>query len=267
MISCTAICSFFFQDSKRLRCHRFRWVACQLDALKDCFDYELLTNALASLPKTLDETYTRILDSIPESHRRKAVRILQLLAFAVRPLRVKEIVDAVAVNLDGEPHFDLRNRMPDPAEILRYCSSLVVVVPGQPDFYDDDIDGLVDLQLAHFSVKEYLISSRVHEGFSHAFQEYKAKLQISIVCVRYMMHVDWDLQQQELRRVFPFAQYCTLYWVWVAGKQLHTEDFMELRRIMAPFLVRTRAFMTALISQELDKIGFVAVKSTEQTQP
>ena len=130
--------------------------------MKDCYDYELLIDALASLPKTLDDTYARMLDSIPESHRHKATRILQLLAFSKRPLRIEETVDAVAVNPKGEPHFNPKNRMPEPREILRYCSSLVVAVSVKRDSYDENDEGVV-LQLAHFSVKEYLTSSRVHE--------------------------------------------------------------------------------------------------------
>jgi hypothetical protein len=36
---------------------RFRWAVCQLDALQKCRSVYELQKALASLPKTLDETY------------------------------------------------------------------------------------------------------------------------------------------------------------------------------------------------------------------
>ena len=47
----------------------FRWVECQLDALRRCRTSEGLLKALNSLPKTLDETYERILQGIDENDR------------------------------------------------------------------------------------------------------------------------------------------------------------------------------------------------------
>ena len=41
---------------------------------------------------------------------------------------MQEIVESLAVDLDGEPTFDVEDRMPVPAEILRICSSLVTMV-------------------------------------------------------------------------------------------------------------------------------------------
>lgn len=197
--------------------------ACQLDALKDCLDYELLTNALTSLPKTLDETYDRILDSIPECHRRKARRILQFLAFETRAPRIEEMVDALTVDLEGEQYFDPRNRMPEPLEISRYCSSLVIrasnqVVLDKDKENDDDNTPTIFLQLAHSSVKEYLTSSRVHKAFRRDFEETTAKESIMQVCEAYLRHLnqDPDLKwvlcfEQETR--FPFAYYCASHWI------------------------------------------------------
>ncbi|KAF2807352.1 purine and uridine phosphorylase [Mytilinidion resinicola] len=54
----------------------FRWVACQIDALEDCLDYPTLRTALNSLPKTLDETYKRIIVAIPDNYKENALRIL-----------------------------------------------------------------------------------------------------------------------------------------------------------------------------------------------
>ena len=64
-------------------------------------------------------------------------------------------MDAIAVKPKEEPFFDPKARMPDPLEISRYCSSLVVVVSTKDHSHDKD-DGHMELQIAHFSVKEYL---------------------------------------------------------------------------------------------------------------
>lgn len=46
---------------------RFRWVVCQIDALQRLKpDINVVTTALANLPRTLDETYERIFRQIPE---------------------------------------------------------------------------------------------------------------------------------------------------------------------------------------------------------
>ena len=56
---------------------RFRWVFCQLDALKKCKKRTSLLKALKSLPKTLDETYERILMNVDEECQEEARRIDQ----------------------------------------------------------------------------------------------------------------------------------------------------------------------------------------------
>jgi hypothetical protein len=151
---------------------RFRWAACQLDVLEGCLDHRLPKNAFASLPKMLDETYNRIIGSIPEEHKTYAVRILQFLTFSERPLSIEEMVDAVAVDTEVEPHFDPGERMPDPQEISHYCSSLVVIVSTE--------SGNV-LQLSHFSVKKYLASDRLHRTIALDFSTFKASACIARV--------------------------------------------------------------------------------------
>ncbi|KAF2496459.1 hypothetical protein BU16DRAFT_609515, partial [Lophium mytilinum] len=181
----------------------FRWAACQVDALVECLDYDDLQDALESLPDTLDETYARILKAIPPRHKPKAIRILQFLSFSERPLRIKELVDAIAVHPKAEPHFDCKWRMPNPQEIARYCSSLVAVVTtkarrkNEDDEDEKDRENL-ELRLAHFSVKDYLTSTRVQGNFAQAFQEAAARSSIATVCVAYLLDMDQTLSMHEL---------------------------------------------------------------------
>jgi hypothetical protein len=51
-------------------------------------------NALKSLPKTLDETYKRILSAINEEHRVIAVAALRWLCFSKRTLTIEELAEA-----------------------------------------------------------------------------------------------------------------------------------------------------------------------------
>ena len=199
-----------------LRVDRFRWAACQLDALVTCLDYDGLEETLANLPGTLGETYARILSGIPQNIKRKAIRILQFLAFSERPLRIEEAVDAIAVDTKGDTkgdqYFNPKRRMPNPQEITRYCSSLVVVVSTKGHSYDKD-GGHLELHLAHFSVKEYLMSDQLDKRIAQDFQEVAAKVSIATVCLAYLLHLDQDFLIKEIKETFPLAQYSARHWM------------------------------------------------------
>jgi hypothetical protein len=113
---------------------------------------------LDELPKTLDETYERILLGIDEEKWRYAYRLFQCLTVAVQPLLVKELAEVLAVQLDTEaiPEFNPDWR-PENVEdaVLSACSSLVAVV---------NIDDARVVQFAHFSVKEFLTSKRLENS-------------------------------------------------------------------------------------------------------
>jgi hypothetical protein len=99
---------------RMLRIHRFRWAACQIDALEECLTLDLLEVALASLLETLDNTYSRILNAILSNHKPYATRILQFLTFLEEPMTIEEIVDVISVNTEDELYFNPKKRMPVP---------------------------------------------------------------------------------------------------------------------------------------------------------
>ena len=84
----------------------------------------MLRKALAELPKTLDETYDRILNSIPEEYRGDAYRVFQLLCVSFRPLTLGEIAETLAIDSENEL-FLVENRLRDKFDTLEICSSLV----------------------------------------------------------------------------------------------------------------------------------------------
>jgi len=59
---------------------------------------------LEELPETLDETYERILRGINKANRDHARRLLQFLTVAVRPLRVAELAEVLAVDFGTASH-------------------------------------------------------------------------------------------------------------------------------------------------------------------
>ncbi|KAH8980461.1 hypothetical protein EDB92DRAFT_1820544 [Lactarius akahatsu] len=78
----------------------FRWVYCQLEVLRCCFPANV-RRTLEELPKSLDETYERILKEINNANREHSHRLLQCLTVASRPLRVEELAELLAIELDA----------------------------------------------------------------------------------------------------------------------------------------------------------------------
>jgi hypothetical protein len=93
---------------------KFRWVACQIDAVRRCLKLEALRSTLASLPETLDETYSRILLAIDPQYQEEARRALLWLSFAKRPLSIKELAEAAVFKESKTPSFDIEERLRDP---------------------------------------------------------------------------------------------------------------------------------------------------------
>jgi hypothetical protein len=56
---------------------------------------------LKELPKSLDETYERMLKEIGKVNPHQAYRLLQCLTVATRPLRVEELAEVLALDFDG----------------------------------------------------------------------------------------------------------------------------------------------------------------------
>ena len=199
---------------------RFQWVKCQLDALGRCLSLSSLRKALRSLPKDLDDTYARILQSIEDGEHSKLVAtIVQWLAYSKRPMTLREISEALTIDPDDDHQFDIERRLENPQDLLRICSSLVTTVPRRGEHWTSPGSGEL-LQFAHFSVREYLESSRIHDGPAerYAIQEIHSNTFIAESCIIYLHHLDVAQQFTDddyyafLRKEHPCALYAISYW-------------------------------------------------------
>src|ERR1700679_2294592 len=138
-----------------IKSNRFRWVFCQLEVLKDCLPSSV-RRFLEELPESLDETYERVLREIKKPNRDHARRLLKCLVVAIRPLRVEELAEVLAVDFDdaeGIPSLNPGWRWEDQEQaLLMSCSSLITIV---------STGHFRVVQFSHFSVKEYLTSARL----------------------------------------------------------------------------------------------------------
>ncbi|KAF8517231.1 hypothetical protein JB92DRAFT_2679081, partial [Gautieria morchelliformis] len=217
---------------------RFRWVACQLDALRKCRSPAALQKTLKSLPKTLYQTYDKILSDILEDDRQDALTLLKWLAFSVRPISLDEAVEVLATDPTAEdcPLFDPRRRLRHAQEILIICSSLVITTApavmvrnievntneASGSKHNNNLDGgrvspTEELRLAHFSVKEYLISEHLCKGETtisfYSFNKTMADTFIAETCLAYLLQFD---QQggvdSTTTRAYPLSEYAATQW-------------------------------------------------------
>ncbi|KAF8485543.1 hypothetical protein JB92DRAFT_2836843 [Gautieria morchelliformis] len=199
----------------------FRWVVCQLDSLRNCRSPHELQMALIDLPPTLYETYDRIL-LIDERDKGNALKLLQWLAFSVDKVSFSEAVDVLATNPDtvNGPFFDRDRRFDDPRDILTICSSLVTitVVQPNPDYFESKERGsFTELKLAHFSVREYLVSEGLRSHFKLAIyhcNEKQANTFMAKTCVAYLLQFNQHgCISKNTRISYPLCSYAARYWI------------------------------------------------------
>jgi hypothetical protein len=186
---------------------RFRWVECQLASIRKCIRVSQLRRALADLPKDLDETYARIILGISEENKADVIKLLQWLCYSMVPITLEMAADILATGYSdelGRCHFDSDERPPEVDDILLICSSLVSL--GEDRM----------LQLAHFSVKEYLISDRI--GYLLKTTDYNisssiANLNIAELCLAYIMDSSPNINTVGSRKLFPLYDYANYKWI------------------------------------------------------
>jgi ankyrin repeat protein len=210
--------------------HRFRWVYCQLETLRQCLPPSV-RRTLDELPETLDETYEQVLKNIKNVNREHAIRLLHCMTVAVRPLGVEELAEVLAVDFDaaqrgGIPKLNPNWRWADQHQaVLSTCSSLITIV-------DDGWSQVV--QFSHFSVKEYLTSDRLANagrGVScyHILAE-SAHTILAQACLGVLLHLD-DHVDKENAGDIPLANYAAEHWVdhaWFKDVSSRVQDAVEV---------------------------------------
>ncbi|OBT83090.1 hypothetical protein VE02_08603 [Pseudogymnoascus sp. 03VT05] len=203
----------------------FRWVVCQLDALKPLGRPKAIRNALKSLPQTLDESYDRILLAIQSEEEKELIRrTFQFIIFAIRPMTMEEIAEAVVVE-DSSTALDPDDRYHTPEHLLKNVRSLLTTTGGH-------------LGLSHYSVQEYLQSPRISKSPASYFAmtESNANEEIGRTCLTYLAYDDFNDgpcesdAELELRLVdYPFLGYAANSWF------LHSREEQAQRSVASLF--------------------------------
>ncbi len=179
-----------------------------MEILRRCFPASI-HSILDHLPKTLDETYEQTLLRIDEEKRQFAHRLFQCLAVSVRPLRVEELAEILAIRFDAGafPQFNTGWRLGDAEEaVLSACSSLVTVI---------NVNGSRIVQFAHFSVKEFLTSDRLataNEDLSRFhIVPHLAHATLAQASLGVLLQLDDRIDKDGIKN-FPLADYAARHW-------------------------------------------------------
>ncbi|CVL06292.1 related to ankyrin [Fusarium mangiferae] len=161
---------------------QFQWVKLQEGSLRKGRSRKQLEREIDETPSGLDSLYDREwnrINSMGDSDKNRALSLLRWTAFALRPLTVYEITEAVLITNDID-ELPLEE-MPDcfdrdyvDSMILELCGSLIEVrrvsssesteSPKPIHESEEDSVGLQEVHLSHFSVKEYLLLLKTFPG-------------------------------------------------------------------------------------------------------
>ncbi|RKL51630.1 hypothetical protein BFJ70_g347 [Fusarium oxysporum] len=149
--------------------YRFRWAVCQLHELQRLKgERDVVSEALARLPKDLDETYDRIFLRIPQEDRQFVSHAFQWLwfygessphYFGTSSILLLDAIES-SISRSNNPNS---NVLYNPERLRELCGCLISSL-------DDSIS------FAHYTVKEYLDSARICQGPLFVFSTKQAKV-------------------------------------------------------------------------------------------
>jgi hypothetical protein len=139
---------------------------------------------------------------------------LQCLVVAIRPLRVEELAEVLAVDFGDEEGMAKLNpnwRWEDQERaLLTSCSSLIAIV-------ESDESRVV--QFSHFSVKEFLTSARLATSSGdtsryhwHIVLEHAHTI-LAQACLSVLLRTDDPVEEGGVRNSSPLAKYAAEHWV------------------------------------------------------
>lgn len=154
--------------------------------------------------------------------RKDAIAALQFLAVSTCAVSVADLAEAVVIDRDS-CRFDQDDRLPNDFDIVDVLSSLVTCSSRQiPMRANERLSGryagaelATEVRLAHYSVKEYILSDRIRQGTVPYFyiSQYEAQKSVAEMCLTYLLQFDQeDLVSREIIRGYPFCLYAAEYW-------------------------------------------------------
>lgn len=206
------------------------------------------------MPKDLDETYERILNTISEDDHTFAMTLIRWIAYAKYSLTLAELAEASAIEWsDDVPERDLVNEdnRVNWEDILELLAGFVII-EGADEHELRDPEGRsmppdksvmeahrqqfgknTKIRLAHFSVREYLESSRILHSKAKSFHLDPTREHTFITqsCLVYLLHYSNSSRKTRTKGdldAFPLLRYAAAEWRHHASLQRHESLAREL---------------------------------------
>ncbi|TGO61134.1 hypothetical protein BELL_1172g00010 [Botrytis elliptica] len=180
------------------------------------------------MPLGIGDAYEREVEKIIKNprieERNEAIMILRWVLFAVRPLQVKQLAEALIVSDDKVSERYPEEYLPDNWKesfvdedyvqeiILRPCGSLLQLRSGK----EDEILANKTVHFVHFSVKEYLSSLTNESVLGRALgllDTRTEELRLARICLRYLtLNVFEEMSASSDNTTYPFLEYAA--WAW-----------------------------------------------------
>ncbi|KAJ4859640.1 ankyrin repeats (3 copies) domain-containing protein [Trichoderma breve] len=203
----------------------FQYIRCQFEALQKLRSPRDIRRALEDLPKGLDETYDRMLQGIDDRYRKSVANSLKWLAFSMQPLTVDELAEIFIMHPDDAFIIDSTERLFTPRDVLMYFSGLIV-------------ENQETVRLAHFSIKEYLVSSRIQQHLTSTFsiRDIDAHLFIACSCFSYFSYMSALVNEGD-KQAHPLKAYassnCLIHLEMVPSEYWHADVINKLVQTLA----------------------------------
>lgn len=226
------------------RCEgQFLWLKMQEDALKGWMNKTQLQRVINTTPSGLEHVYERHWDRISRSERDRdrAFSLLRWVTFALRPLSVGEVTEAVLINEndDGLLLDDLPDVLSDEFindQILHLCSPLLELRDQQPE----PSSSHRTVHLTHFTVKEFLVRRLPITGLqaNEALQASHDRIQHSLLarlCLCYIRsRQTWQNSDGHFQAVF--RDYAAASWYMHANAGIPLESDENTLKHMLEFM-------------------------------
>ncbi len=223
---------------------QFIWLRMQQGSLRGSKNKRQLEAIIDEAPSGLEKLYERNWERIQRLANRDRVRAMALLrwaAFALRPLTVLEITEAVLVDEDRSefPVEELPDVIDDDYvhdEILGVCGSLLEVKLGLAS----STPASQTVHIAHFSVRQYLLTICLDQGRAlganerlRSSSESSENIRLAELCLAYMNYNwTWNARQRadETLPTPAFLNYAAV--AWCRHALTHSADDVRLIKLM-----------------------------------
>jgi ankyrin repeat protein len=189
-----------------------------MDELTKCLSTKsALRRALNNLPRTLAETYKRVISRMDPQFAPLAHRVLQWLVYTRQPLTLYELASLAPLISCSSEYYDSDNVLGDERDILTICSGLVVASSARDLYHVHIWRASPYVSLAHFSVKEYLIWEC--DALIPTFNPRVAHISLAETCLATLQEVgharsiDFAYRRAIVDKL-PLASYAARWWSW-----------------------------------------------------